>query len=361
MLISAFILLSILVVGIFLLPHKKTGVVENKSLTFYKAQLLEIEKDIAAGILAKGEGEKARLEVERRILRACKQALPAVDTDSVKPFLVALAIGCVGLAALLYIAVGNPQISSASPTRDIRDEKVIDGDNITLKEALKASYAELERNPNNIEMRWRLAEALAAINQFSEAAYHYGEGAKQEPSHPEWRIKMGETIMRMHGGQVVPAALLAFRSALKIRPDHPAALYYIAIGYAQGGQKDLARQVFEGIKANSKPNAPWLPQIEEQLAILNGSGPIIAKEDLEAMAGLSQDDQDALILGMVAQLEEKLQNNPDDVQGWLLMARAKQTLEGVDAARATLIHAKTVVKATDKAQIDAALQALDTP
>jgi cytochrome c-type biogenesis protein CcmH len=55
-------------------------------------------------------------------------------------------------------------------------------------------------------------------------------------------------------------------------------------------------------------------------------------DDVAAAQSMSPDDQNTMIQGMVAGLAERLQNEPDDVDGWLMLIRSYTVLEDAEAA-----------------------------
>jgi cytochrome c-type biogenesis protein CcmH len=83
--------------------------------------------------------------------------------------------------------------------------------------------------------------------------------------------------------------------------------------------------------AHGRPGLPGLPFAERP------AGP--AASDVEAAARMSPEDRAAMIENMVASLAAKLEENPDDLEGWLRLARAYQVLERPAAAAEALARA----------------------
>src|SRR3546814_9935238 len=60
---------------------------------------------------------------------------------------------------------------------------------------------------------------------------------------------------------------------------------------------------------------------------------------VQAAQQMSPEERTAMIRGMVDRLAEKLKAEPDDVDGWLRLARARDVLGDHDAAREALQEA----------------------
>ncbi len=58
---------------------------------------------------------------------------------------------------------------------------------------------------------------------------------------------------------------------------------------------------------------------------------------------MAADDRQAMIAGMVASLDARLRENPEDVDGWARLVRSYMVLERRDDARAALERARTAL------------------
>ncbi len=55
--------------------------------------------------------------------------------------------------------------------------------------------------------------------------------------------------------------------------------------------------------------------------------------DVAAASAMSQEDRDAMVRGMVEGLAARLENQPDDLEGWLMLIRSYAVLQDAPAAR----------------------------
>ena len=106
--------------------------------------------------------------------------------------------------------------------------------------------------------------------------------------------------------------------------------------------------------AEAPPGAAWVGGMNQVLAELGGRragprspGPTAA--DVEAAGTMSDTDRTGMIEGMVAQLAERLEAEPDDAEGWARLVRSYMVLGRPDDARAALDEARTALAgAADK-------------
>jgi cytochrome c-type biogenesis protein CcmH len=108
-------------------------------------------------------------------------------------------------------------------------------------------------------------------------------------------------------------------------------------------------------------DAPWLTVVNATIADLSqqlgqpvpAAAPIRAapgpsQADMAAAANMSGDDQQKMIRGMVAKLDQRLKDNPDDPDGWQRLGRAYGVLgdkdKSVNAYREAASRAPTRIE-----------------
>jgi cytochrome c-type biogenesis protein CcmH len=126
------------------------------------------------------------------------------------------------------------------------------------------------------------------------------------------------------------------------------------------GEREAARMAYERALEQLKPDDPRRATVEAQLAAFDAGGgqapsaaaeaapesaaepaaattassmPQPSAEDQAAMAALPADQQSAQIRAMVDGLAARLEENPEDVDGWLNLARSRAVLGEADAAK----------------------------
>jgi cytochrome c-type biogenesis protein CcmH len=124
---------------------------------------------------------------------------------------------------------------------------------------------------------------------------------------------------------------------------------------AQAGEVAEALAAWRRLYADTPGDAPWrdalvarIGEAEQQLGLeasdLAGTealpGP--TAEDVEAAGEMSEDEQVAMIRGMVEGLAARLADEPDNLEGWRRLAQSYSVLGDWAEARAAYAHALTL-------------------
>ncbi|HIF11293.1 MAG TPA: c-type cytochrome biogenesis protein CcmI [Sneathiellales bacterium] len=317
----------------------------------YKAQLREVNLDAASGALPADEADAARLEIERRLLRAGRardaedilMKEPAMNYQTgARRLLIPLVIVTVLAGAyFLYDELGSPRmpdmpLAGREAASGGVTPAVLAGELSTLADNLAARLNEVPDDGDG----WRLlGRTLQELARYREAATAYARAAELLPSDGDLRAYEGENLVFAAEGTVTPRALKAFEAALKIDHGIPAARYYVGLSRFQAGQYRLAYDGWVALARGSEPGAPWLPglqkDIDDAAAALGieaarfaqtpaAVGPSAA--DMAAAAELTDEERDAFVRSMVDRLAKKLEDNPSDADGWMRLGRAHSVL-----------------------------------
>ncbi|MGD2131401.1 MAG: tetratricopeptide repeat protein [Maricaulaceae bacterium] len=267
----------------------------------------------------------------------------------------ALALGLAAPAAAfaLYLVVGSPAYVVGDAGQ--RPQAGQAEETIAQLEALVAEQ------PTNLQAWDSLASVRMSVQDIDGAIEAYEGMAALEPEAADIRASLGEARVLARGGVVDETAAADFEAALALDPAEPRAIYYLAEAEYQAGRTADAIARWSRLAETSPPNAPWLAALGARLQraalveqiSLDGLGldsEVVAKleaamqgpagrgpdaDAMAAMANLSPEEQQAQIEAMVAGLAARLEDEPDDLQGWIRLARSYETLgreeEYVDA------------------------------
>ncbi|MDJ0981786.1 MAG: c-type cytochrome biogenesis protein CcmI [Kiloniellales bacterium] len=114
---------------------------------------------------------------------------------------------------------------------------------------------------------------------------------------------------------------------------------------AAAGDAEGARAALQS-GAEAYPGAPFVQQQFQQaaaeLGLENGAGTPRGPtaDDIQAAKTMSEDDQQAMIRGMVEGLAERLENEPDDIEGWRMLARSYDVLG--EPKKAAEVHQRLI-------------------
>jgi cytochrome c-type biogenesis protein CcmH len=203
---------------------------QEAAIALHRAQLAELDRDLAEGRIAAAEHANAVLEVQRRLLAVADSTEPRAQASSRLPVLIALLLVPLGAFAL-YIGGGSPGLPAAP-----------------LAERIAAAQQRAEREATLIaQLRRRLGELDPHSEQARQGYVLLGNAEAS-------RGRLNE-------------AADAWRTALATRFDPTlAAEAAEAMSEAQGRVTDEAAMLFRRALAESSVDAPWRPMAQKRLS-----------------------------------------------------------------------------------------------
>ncbi len=333
---------------------------EEYDLAVFTDQMKELERDQARGLINAEEFKAARTEIGRRILAAQraqddKTAQKATGSrgNMIAAATVLLLIPLI--AAPLYVWRGNPtligdRVTAQQPVPTTRPDPA---QQAGLTESVKRLQERLEAAPDDFDGWVLLGRSYMVTQQPVLAIEAYAKAVTLRPEDAALQSYLGEAIVFSADGTVTEKARAAFVKAVEADPTDPAARFYLAMADAQAGNLRKALDAWIALAADTPADAPWRPVLNQQLraaaqelnvdlaAVLPDAPPPVpptsgrggpSREDIEAAEEMSPADRQEMIRGMVAQLAARLEENPDDVEGWERLARSYRVLGEADKA-----------------------------
>ncbi len=328
-------------------------------ITVYKDQLSELDRDVHRGFLNADEAASARTEIERRILTLADAAAEQAEEpnrDALSPVAIGLALVTPSAALVAYIVMGTPELPNLPyAERDIAAEarQVAEQRQAQEIEAQAQRLAKrLENEPDNLQ-GWmllsnyyttsgRAAEALAAVKKAHDLA----------PNNPYVLLQYAEALIPTQGNIVSAQASDLFNRSLAADPRNPRARYYLALAKAQANDVRGAIQDWVDLILISPPDAPSLTTVRRQIvaaskelgvdpgsftpsaeALAMGPSPSTSvapgpsRENVEAAHQMTAEERQVMIRGMVQRLADRLEEEPDDPEGWRRLANAYRVLD----------------------------------
>jgi cytochrome c-type biogenesis protein CcmH len=374
--ITTFLIVRPLIAG----RHEAEGH-DEASTQIFRDQLDEIDRDLGRGTISEAEAEGARVEVSRRLLaasgraRAAEALVPAPQGHS--GLIAGLAMmGTPALAAALYIGLGAPGAEDQPlaerrgaaqsqaqaplpsdhpelnrPTQEEAEAEIAASTPPAPQAADDPEYLELverlegmiETRPNDQEGHRLLANGLMRLGRWSEAWRVYDKLLALIDGVPNAEIhaSKAEAMVLAAGGYVSPGAERAIGEALQIDPTLPMARYYAGLALRQAGQLDDAVTMWEGLRRDSPPDAPYLEWLNMMLAetvrARDGTPPRgPSQDDIAAANDMPEDDRNAMIEGMVQRLADRLAKQGGSPQEWAQLMASYATLNRTEEAEQTL-------------------------
>ncbi len=331
---------------------------DRHSLEVYRDQLDELERDVARGVMNDREAATARQEIERRILTLKPETDTsdgAKTTKGARLTAVALVVVVPLAAVALYGWYGSPGMPDQPMAERWADDRpVFDGGPTfgDVRRMIVRFEQTLADEPENAENWATLAGAYALLEQYGQAAEAMGRAAALDPQNAERQSLLGEFLVLGSGGTVSNEAADAFRAAIAADPFQPVARFYLALARAQDGDIAGAMADWQALLSDSPPGAPWEPMVTEQIAraatelgidpaeaLAQGQSSGPTQEDVDAITSLPADEQMAMIRDMVDGLAARLQDEPDDLEGWMRLAQSYAILGEWELSREAYLQA----------------------
>ncbi|HEX5327771.1 MAG TPA: c-type cytochrome biogenesis protein CcmI [Acetobacteraceae bacterium] len=203
---------------------------QEAALALHRAQLAELDRDLADGRIGAAEHATAVLEVQRRLLAAAALADPALAPASRSALWTTLAL--VPLAAvLLYLVGGSPGLPA-----------------MPLQQRLQAAEQRVRKEDKLVA---ELREVLGRLDPRSDRAR-------------QGYVLLGNAEARLGN---MNGAAAAWQHALTVRFDPMlAAEAAEALTEANGHVTEAAAALFRRALTEAPPDAPWRPMAERRLA-----------------------------------------------------------------------------------------------
>jgi cytochrome c-type biogenesis protein CcmH len=263
-----------------------------RDVEVYRDQLVEVEREAAAGLIEGNQAETARTEIQRRLLVADGARPPSLARFSLGERNFA-AVGIAGIVVLgsvgLYALNGSPVLSSP-PARfgALAKEGASAVDQLALAtkdaggllqnpsqprlgsvdEMIGRLIDRLNRSPNDPE-GWRmLGWSYFNTDRFAQAASAYAKAIELSPQNADFRSSRGEALVRAADGLVTDEAKAVFADALRLDPKDAHARFFLGLAKEQAGNKLAALDDWIAILNESDSNEAWVGDLEQRVTEL---------------------------------------------------------------------------------------------
>ena len=186
-----------------------------------------------------------------------------------------------------------------------------------------------------------LGMSFFETQRFAESATAYKRAAELTPASAESWSNLGEALVLASQGKFPPDAKAAFVKARERDPKDTRARYFLAVEKDIIGDHKGAINDWIALLKDSPPDAPWQSDVRGLITNVAAKEKIDVRARLAALPVLpvqqpaAADQQQAVIASMVDGLAKKLQDNPKDIDGWIMLMRSYSVLgRGADAASA---------------------------
>jgi cytochrome c-type biogenesis protein CcmH len=211
---------TMLPLGFALRARKMPRGRREAAMTLHRAQLAELDRDLAEGRIGAAEHATAVLEVQRRLLAADASAdVPTQVSSRGSLVVVLVAVPLMGFG--LYILDGHPTLPSASPSAEAAAQARRASEEAALIERLRSGLATMDPTSDQTRQGYvLLGNAEASRGNMSEAAAAWGT-ALAARFDPTLAVETAEAITESQGRVTAEAAALFRRALSEAPPDAP--------------------------------------------------------------------------------------------------------------------------------------------
>ncbi len=350
----------------FLRPGSAPSSRSAHEIESFEAQLREVDSDLLRGVLTDTEADAARIELSRRLLNAAEEAERDADAGRTPPKLsttigIGAALGVTLIGTGVYNSIGSPGFNDLPlAQRDFNAERIASRpsqEQLELafekrgREAPPPSQARaqmldltekvkerLSQKPDDAEGWSVLARGLMSLEIFDESWRAFEKVTELDPARADAGLysNMTEAMYMAAGGIMSPQAEAVVDKALQKDPGFHHALFFKSIALVQRGK---GREGIEGwikMLETAPPDAPWIEQVQNNIREAATDIGVIPPANLVPKTDEQRatEEQAAMIEGMVNGLAKRLEIDPDDLEGWLMLIRSYRMLNREADAKA---------------------------
>jgi cytochrome c-type biogenesis protein CcmH len=215
-----------------LLSRRESARVSRKeaNVSIYRDELRSLDADLAAGTLARDDHERARMELEARLLEDVSAADAAVAAPPRRTSLVVVGVAVPLVAVAVYFLTGNP--GAMDPSRQMADAAQIEA-------MVQRLATKLREHPEDAEGWKLLGRSYTVIGRFPEAVEAYAKAAERTPRDPQLLADFADALAMARGQTLQGEPEKLVERALEIDPNNLKAL--ALSGTAAYERKDYAK------------------------------------------------------------------------------------------------------------------------
>jgi cytochrome c-type biogenesis protein CcmH len=331
----------------------------GSDIAVYRDQLDEITRDRSSGLIGQAEAEAAKVEVSRRLLAAADAAQAEKTVQEGSPLWRRRVTAIAGLVLLpagalaLYLVLGSPQMPGEPLAARMKAEQ----NNPPIEALVTRVEDHIATNPDDGRGWEVLAPVYMRLGRFDDSIRAWRNVIRLNGANADRESSLGEALVAAANGVVTAEAKSAFERASALDKTDVKTRFYLGMAADQDGNRAQAEAIWRDLLASAPPDAPWVEIVRHALdrgapgaaasaapsASPPAPGPSAA--DVAAASQMKPDEQNQMIVGMVARLADRLKQNGSDVEGWLRLVRAYKVLGERDKAQAAATDARRALAA----------------
>jgi len=188
---------------------------DTANVAIYKDQLRELDSDLAAGTLAQADFERAKAELEARMLDDVseKEEIEWKGKGRTTAWVVGVAVPLLALG--IYFVAGTPRALT---------EQTAMPDDAQIEAMVNRLAAKLRENPDDVEGWKLLGRSYTVLGRFDKAVEAYARAAQRAPRDSELLADFADALAMVHGQRLAGEPERLVQRALEIDPANLKAL-----------------------------------------------------------------------------------------------------------------------------------------
>lgn len=232
------------------------------------------------------------------------------------------------------IYAGLPKADQSVWTGELVESSTNAAQDMSMSAVTARLEEKLRRNPDDTSGWILLGRSYAALGNPEKAVRLFEEKMEENSENVNYLVSYGETLVRINQGIITEEAKILFLKAFIIDAENPRTGYNLALYEIQQEQYQRAYNRLSALLVNAPKNTPYSAQLKDKMALAVeklGVAPKPQKrpplssptpEQITTASDMSAEDRNAFINSMVNNLAAKLEENPEDLQGWLQLGKS---------------------------------------
>lgn len=235
----------------------------QSNLRILRAQLRELDDELAAGSLDTPQHAAARTELERRVLDETAAPSTAQRATRGRKSAIALALALPLAATVLYAHLGsrdalNPAVvaGSAAPT------PAMPASPVDMEAALQTLAERLKAEPDNVESWALLGRSLLQLDRAEPARDAFAQALRHRDNDAGLLVDYADALARVQGRNLAGEPETLLQRALAIDPDHGKALALAGAAAMARQDHDAALAHWTRLRARLPPDTPTMQGLD---------------------------------------------------------------------------------------------------
>lgn len=297
-------------------PATRAGVSSQRlNASIYRDQLEALERDVTRGVLTAADFEASRDELQLRLLDDTEEPAVVQQTGNASFWTSRRTAAMIALllplgAAGMYWWLGTPAAIDPVATQKASNDQVA-----TMVDMLAAR---LKANPDNPKGWAMLARSYKVMGRFTEAEQAFLKAGDLVNTEPDLLVDYADLLAVRASNNIEGKPLELVNKALALNPQHPMGLMMSGVAAYRRSDFALAVKQWEKLLTVLDPGSPDAQQVEADIADARAKAGLPAAAKAAPAPGAKPEKINQMIDSLAAQLK----TNPDDLAGWVRLARA---------------------------------------